>query len=252
MPTFSDHFSALAPDYVQYRPLYPIELVDYLSEIASSHALIWDCGCGNGQLSTLLTERFQQVIATDASPSQIHHAISHPNINYFCEPADQSSLDTASVDLIVAAQAAHWFDLPAFYAEARRVAKPHAPIVFITYNLLQINESIDALILDFYQQILGDFWSPERRHVENNYADLLFPFERLSSPALEIKATWTLNQVLKYINTWSAIRPAKQALGLLPFETFEKALKKAWGDLLETRQIRWSLTIMVGKLFSSR
>jgi|WetSurMetagenome_2_1015567.scaffolds.fasta_scaffold167958_2 SAM-dependent methyltransferase len=246
---FPDHFSGHATEYVKFRPLYPIELAEYLAHLVQTpHAVAWDCGCGNGQLAILLADYFQRVIATDASAAQIHHAISHPQIDYKCSAAEQSCLENESVDLIVVAQAAHWFNLPKFYEEVQRVAKPQAIIALITYNLMHINSQLDEIIEDFYQNILGTYWSPERRHVENNYAKLFFPFEKLPSPNLNISAELPLEGVINYINTWSAIRPAKQQLGLLPFETFENKLKENWGDLTTKKIIRWQLTLLVGKV----
>jgi ubiquinone/menaquinone biosynthesis C-methylase UbiE len=64
------------------------------------------------------------VIATDASAKQIGSAEAHPGVEYRCARAEDCGLADGSVDLVVAAQAAHWFDRPAFYGEARRVARP--------------------------------------------------------------------------------------------------------------------------------
>jgi SAM-dependent methyltransferase len=246
--SFSDHFSSHAADYLKYRPTYPIELAQYLSTLTQTPSVAWDCGCGNGQLSTLLAEYFQRVIATDASAAQIHNAIPHPQVDYRCATAEQSSLENESVDLIMVAQAAHWFDLPKFYEEVQRVAKPQAIIALVTYNLMRISPQLDEIIDDFYENILGNYWSPERRHVENNYVDLFFPFKRLPSPDLNITAELSCESVINYINTWSAIRPAKQQLGLLPFETFENKLKENWGDPMLKKTIRWHLTVLLGKI----
>lgn len=245
---FPDHFSSHAADYLKYRPLYPIELAQYLSTLTQTPFVAWDCGCGNGQLSILLAEYFQRVIATDASEAQILNAMPHPKVDYRCATAEQSFLEKERVDLIVVAQAAHWFDLPQFYREVQRVAKPNAIIAFITYNLMRIDSQLDEIIDEFYKNILGKYWSPERRHVENNYAELFFPFERLPSPNLSISAELPLAGVMNYINTWSAIRPAKQHLGNLPFETFENKLKESWGDPMLKKTIRWQLTVLLGNV----
>ena len=121
---FKDHFSHSAASYAAYRPTYPSELVSFLADTARRNEFAWDCGCGSGQLSTLLAERFQRVYATDASAKQIENAVSHPQVQYACAPAESSGLGDSVADLIVAAQAAHWFDLPVFYREVRRVGRP--------------------------------------------------------------------------------------------------------------------------------
>src|SRR5438034_4049730 len=77
MRRFQDHFSDVAAAYAAHRPTYPAALVDLLAESAPRRDLAWDAGCGSGQLSVLLAERFARVIATDASPEQIAHAAPH-------------------------------------------------------------------------------------------------------------------------------------------------------------------------------
>src|SRR3712207_1092083 len=118
--TFKDHFSARSADYAAYRPTYPAALVDDLAGLCAATELALDAGCGTGQLSVLLARRFEQVVATDASPQQIERAEAHPGVEYRVAPAERSGLADSTADLITVAQAAHWFDLPAFYAEARR------------------------------------------------------------------------------------------------------------------------------------
>src|SRR5207247_362245 len=81
--------------------------------------LAWDSGCGSGQLSVLLAGSFARVVATDASPEQIARAAVHPKVEYRCTRAEASGLPERVADLATAAQAVHWFDLPAYYAEVR-------------------------------------------------------------------------------------------------------------------------------------
>jgi ubiquinone/menaquinone biosynthesis C-methylase UbiE len=121
---FKDHFSKQAADYAIFRPSYPQELFAYLGSIAPSRGLAWDCGTGNGQAAVGLTSVFDRVIATDASAKQIANAHPHKRVDYRVARAEESGLESANVDLILIAQALHWFDLDRFYAEARRVLKP--------------------------------------------------------------------------------------------------------------------------------
>jgi ubiquinone/menaquinone biosynthesis C-methylase UbiE len=115
--SFKDHFSTRSADYAAYRPTYPMALVDALAEACAGTEDALDVGCGTGQLSVLLARRFGRVIATDASAKQIEAADPHDGVEYRVATAEASGLPDASVDLVVAAQAAHWFDLPAFYRE---------------------------------------------------------------------------------------------------------------------------------------
>jgi SAM-dependent methyltransferase len=121
---FKDHFSARAAAYAAYRPRYPTPLVGFLAGVAPSTDVAWDCGCGSGQLSVDLTRRFTRVVATDASAQQLAQAVPHPRVEYRHAAAEGSGLLDGSIDVAVAAQAAHWFDLAAYYGEGRRVVEP--------------------------------------------------------------------------------------------------------------------------------
>ncbi len=119
-----DHFSGIAAQYAQARPHYPAALFDWLAAHCAKRTLAWDCGAGNGQASVALAAYFEQVHATDISAAQLAEAPAHPRIHYRVAPADASALPSHTADLITVAQALHWFDLDAFYAEARRVLRP--------------------------------------------------------------------------------------------------------------------------------
>src|SRR5215469_10467827 len=124
---FKDHFSGHAADYSRYRPgAYPAALFKALAALAPDRGCVWDCATGNGQAALGLAELFERVEATDASDKQIAASTPHPRIHYSMAPAEKSGLPDKSVSLVNVAQALHWFDLPRFYAEVRRVAKPQA------------------------------------------------------------------------------------------------------------------------------
>lgn len=120
--SFKDYFSGDSAGYAAYRPTYPLALVDELAKISPGLQRALDCGCGTGQLSVMLAERFEEVVATDASAAQIRMAEPREGVVYRRALAEDSELPDASVDLVTVAQAAHWLDLPTFYAEVRRVA----------------------------------------------------------------------------------------------------------------------------------
>ncbi|MBF3045820.1 methyltransferase domain-containing protein, partial [Pseudomonas aeruginosa] len=67
---FKDHFSTGSANYAAHRPTYPARLVDELAALCPGTRLALDCGCGTGQLTVLLAERFERVVGTDASAAQ--------------------------------------------------------------------------------------------------------------------------------------------------------------------------------------
>ncbi|MCG7391933.1 class I SAM-dependent methyltransferase [Microvirga sp. ACRRW] len=246
--SFKDHFSEKSGNYAAYRPTYPRELVDYLASVCRQTELALDVGCGTGQLSMLLAERFRHVIATDASAQQIHNAEPHERVEYRIAPAEKSGLADASVDMITVAQAAHWFDLDAFYAEVRRIGKPGAVLALITYGVIEADTDIHPLIQRFYKDVVGPYWPPERRHVEDGYRSFAFPFEEWTAPPLAIEVQWQASDLIGYADTWSAVRGLEKAQGRQPIEHFHRDLLALWGDPQLRRAIRFPLSLRIGRL----
>jgi len=245
---FKDHFSIRSADYAAYRPTYPRALAAYLADLCARPDVALDAGCGTGQLSVLLAERFDRVVATDASAQQIENAEPNGRVEYRVAPAENSGLPEASVDLVTAAQAAHWFDLPAFYADVRRVGKPGAVLALITYGVVRADPDIDQVIQHFYRDVVGPYWPPERRHVEDGYRAFDFPFHEFPGPPLAIEVHWRAADMIGYAGTWSAVRAAEKVLGRGPIEAFRRTLLEAWGDPDHRRTIRFPLSFRIGRI----
>jgi SAM-dependent methyltransferase len=246
--SFKDHFSTKSGDYAAYRPTYPRALVDYLAGLCGHTDLALDVGCGTGQLSVLLAGRFHQVIATDASAQQIEKAEAYERVTYRVAPAERSGLPDHSADLITAAQAAHWFDLDAFYEEARRVGKPGGVLALITYGVIQVDPDITPIIEHFYKDVVGPYWPPERRHVEEGYRSFSFPFDECAAPPLAIEVQWQASDLIGYVDTWSAVRGLEKAQGRQPVEQFRHELLALWGEPRHRRTVRFPLSLRVGRM----
>ncbi|WP_428607076.1 class I SAM-dependent methyltransferase [Sedimenticola sp.] len=244
---FKDHFSNDSTAYSQYRPGYPAALFEFLARSCRSRETAWDCATGSGQAALQLAERFNRVIATDASDSQIAAAARHERIDYRVAAAEQSGLANASIDLVTVAQALHWFNLAAFFSEVKRVLKPDGIIAVWSYNLLRIDPQIDPIIDDLYQHVLHGFWPAERTRVERGYADLPFPFEAVASiPPFSMTAQWDLPRLAGYLGTWSAVQRMIQETGENPVERIYPNLLRQWGDPTRQRPVSWPLSIRVG------
>lgn len=245
MSTFKDHFSRDAAGYAACRPTYPDALFEQLATLAPARQRAWDCATGNGQAAIGLVQHFHEVIATDASAEQIAHAQAHPGVEYRTAQAESSGLDSASVDLVSVAQAAHWFDLDAFYREVRRVLRPGGVLALWCYERLSISPALDAHIELFYSDLLAPYWPPERRFVETGYRDLPFPFPRIDAPPMVMQATWTLDQLMGYFATWSAVKRYRAATGDDPLPALRGRLLRDWGS---ARQIVWPLSLRLGRV----
>jgi SAM-dependent methyltransferase len=230
-------FSTVAREYANFRPGYPPELFAWLARNCASRRDAWDCGCGSGQASTALAEYFDRVHATDVAPEQIGAAKPHPRVSYAVAAAEKSGLPAESVDLVTVAQALHWFDVEAFYAEARRVSRPGALLAVWTYPRPEfIDPHLDRAFNDFYVDVVGPYWPPERRHVDSQYETLPVPprelgFDTVPHPAFGLDLHWSLEQVLGYVSSWSATARYKKQKGTDPVPLLRDALSRLWpGD----------------------
>ena len=246
--SFKDHFSRLAAQYSAFRPTYPPAIFDYLAQLCPERRAAWDCACGNGQAALALAERFAAVIATDASPQQLAAAPAHANVTYRVARAEGSGIESNSVDLVTVAQALHWFDLDSFYAEAQRVLEPQGVLAVWTYGPLHVeDDGIDALFQEFYHDIVGPYWPPERRLVETGYRELAFPFAELSAPPFNMEEQWDRTHLLGYLTTWSATGRYVDDRKTDPVAALEERLSPLWVDAHSTRRVTWPLALRVGR-----
>lgn len=253
----ADHFSVVAARYAAYRPHYPPALAAALGRGETA----WDVGCGNGQLAVALAERFTRVIATDVSQAQLDAAVPHPRVEYRCVPAESSGLADASIDLVVAAQAAHWFDWPRFIAEVERVARPGALVALVSYGNVVIDGEPGRELARYHTEIAGPYWPAGREHVENGYRDLRMPWPAVTppgpdrggalpalpvggavAPGIIMTSEWTREELVGYVSSWSATARLVERHGPGEFEALGARLAAMWPDN-ERRLIRWPLTL---------
>ncbi|MFT4087752.1 MAG: class I SAM-dependent methyltransferase [Gordonia sp. (in: high G+C Gram-positive bacteria)] len=241
-------FGAGGADYAAHRPDYPAELAPLLAGLAPARNFAVDVGCGTGQLTRRLAEHFGAVEGLDLSADQIANATPAPGGAYRVGSESDTGLPDGVADLITAAQAAHWFDLPAFYREVRRIAVDGALLALITYGVTVIDDDLTERFDRFYVDEIGPFWPPERRHVDNGYRDFDFPFERVDVDVPAIERSWTLDDFLGYLRTWSAVRNAEAQgqAGLL--SAFAADLRELWGAPDRRRTVAWPVTVLAGRV----
>ena len=241
--SFKDYFSGHAQQYARARPSYPQDLFDYLFQVTIDHGAAWDCATGNGQTAVALASGFDTVIATDGSEQQIANAKPHDNIEYRAAIAENSLLAPVSIDLVTVSQALHWFNLELFFAEVDRVLKPGGVLAVWSYGIHSIDDYVDSVVDELYRVTLRDYWTGERKMVEQGYSGIQFPFKALSPPELSMSVQWSQNQLEDYLRSWSATQKYQQDKGIDPVMMLSPALTEAWtGELM---QVRWPLTLIV-------
>lgn len=224
-----DNFSSQAKDYSKFRPTYPPEMIEYVVSFSKSRGTALDVATGNGQLAKELAKYFNQVYATDMSQKQIDNAAHADNITYKVEPAEKTDFEDNQFDLITVAQAIHWFNFDAFYKEVKRLLKPDGIIAVLGYGLFQTNEHSHKILSHFYHDIIGPYWDPERRYLDENYETIPFPFEELEVKKFQANFNWSFEQLTGYLETWSAVQHyRKKNNDKNPVDLIRIQLKESW------------------------
>jgi len=223
-----DLFSEQADQYAKYRPSYPIEFYEYLNSILSNKNNAWDCGTGNGQVAIELAKFFEKVYATDISQAQLENAIIADNIEYSAQAAESSLFENDQFDLVIVAQAIHWFNFQEFYKEVKRTGKRNGLICVLGYGKLEISKEIDPIINHFYQKTLSGYWDKERKYIDENYETIPFPFTEIKAPKFANRLHWTLDHLISYLNTWTAVKHYIHQNGHNPVDRFKLELENHW------------------------
>jgi SAM-dependent methyltransferase len=247
LANFKDHFSEVAARYAEFRPTYPDELFSWLASLCKEHDAAWDCATGSGQAAAGLAPHFTQVVATDASAEQIAHAGAPANVSFRVAPAEASGLEARSIDLVTVAQAAHWFELPKFFAEAQRVLKPGGVLALWGYGRLDLPAGMDAIFQRFYSETVGPYWPPERKWIDDGYRSLDFPFAEIAAPDFFIEVEWNLPRLLAYLSTWSAVKRYRADRDSDPLPALMAELQPLWGDPDDALPLKWPLFLRVGR-----
>lgn len=228
-----DNFSSASHNYAQFRPTYPPELFNFLKKLVTNRQKVWDCGTGNGQVAGELSNFYEQVYATDISVQQLLNAVQRENIHYTKQPAEKTVFPDDHFDLVTVAQAVHWFNFDEFYDEVKRVLKPGAAIAVFGYGLFRSNPETDEIIDHFYREIIGEFWDEERNYLEEKYETIPFPFLEIEAPKFELRQKWSIERVLGYLNTWSAVKHYERAKAENPVQLIAKDLERSFGQVGE-------------------
>jgi SAM-dependent methyltransferase len=241
-------FSGLAKSYSESRPGYPPELFAWLASVAPGHGLAWDVATGNGQAAVGLAGHFERVVATDVSAEQLCHAQVHPRVEYRVGPAEASDLPAGSVDVVVAAAAVHWFDLPRFYEEIRRVARPGAVAAIWSYHVARVSEPLGEVLWSFYRDVVAPYFAAGASLVDDRYEAIELPGTELCPPPFESSVSWTVEQVVAFVRTWSGVEAYLRATGEDPVVALEPQLEAAFGSRGVEREVAFPLHLRASKL----
>ncbi|KAI9709876.1 MAG: hypothetical protein M1812_007584 [Candelaria pacifica] len=222
--------------YAALRPTYPASLYNtVLSYHQGAKDLCLDLGCGHGLVARYLSSTFAQVLGTDPSRGMIEQAqtstsaAEFPNVEF--REASAESLPFIrddSVDLVVAGQAAHWFDYPKLFPEMKRIVRKGGTLAFWGYkdhvfvDYPKATEVMNRYAYGKDKELLGSYWSqPGRSIVQNKLRDIQPPgsdwrdirrveYEpgtqgsRSGHGTLFMSKSMKIGEMKEYIRTWSS------------------------------------------------
>jgi len=135
-------FSDRVDNYVKYRPGYPSEVIEFLKSAGelSGSSVIADVGAGTGIFTKLLLDAGYRVYAVEPNQPMRDAAVEQLSTYNKFTPVDgtaeATTLADKSIDLIVCAQAFHWFNDAKTKVEFSRILKPDAKAALIWNNRL--------------------------------------------------------------------------------------------------------------------
>lgn len=168
----TERFSDRVNDYIKYRPSYPEEIIDYLQRKIRLEASwqIADIGSGTGISSALFLSKQHKVFGVEPNDEMRHAA--EKLLAYSDKfisvngSAEDTKLPNQSIDLIIAAQAFHWFEANAFKQECKRIGKENS------YVMLMWNERLlNTEFLIAYEALINKFASDYKQIDHRNFSE---------------------------------------------------------------------------------
>src|SRR5262249_36620595 len=186
--------------------------------------------------------------ATDVSAEQLRYAVRHERIEYRVARAEGSGLALDSVDLVTVAAAIHWFDLPQFYTEVRRIVRDGGVLAAWAYHVAHVGPPLDEILMPFYHDVIAPYFAPGARLVDRKYEDLRLPGEPLEVPSFSASVSWTAEQVLRFMRTWSGVHSYMESRGKDPVLEVEGEIRDALGGPDRPHLLQWPLYVRASRL----
>ncbi|KAM0347639.1 hypothetical protein ACHAPU_004652 [Fusarium lateritium] len=206
--TFRNFSNQQASDYATGRLGYSKALIDRILAFHRStggqNEIVLDVGCGPGIATRILAPHFDAAYGADPGQSMIDKAkelggqtrIGDPIIYELSAAETIDKMDhvsNASVDMITAATAAHWFDMPRFWIAAAKMLKPGGTVaIWTSFRQPASDEQRTNMqsIFDDFRDTLSPYANAGSHVVQNGYADLVLPWEDPDTASLYDRQTF--------------------------------------------------------------
>ncbi len=197
--TFRSYTHAQGATYAQNRRGYHSKLyqiiIDHHTSTGGQPTTILDVGCGPGTAIRELAPRFNHAIGLDPSEGMISTARSLGGVSSTSQPirfevstaedlGSQLSppIPDSSVDIIIAATAAHWFDMSRFWPRTAQLLKPGGTVALWAISSMYAHPStpnraaIQDAISEFEDRHLKPYMQPGSLLGLNLYINISLPW----------------------------------------------------------------------------
>jgi SAM-dependent methyltransferase len=175
-----NRFSDRVENYIRYRPDYPEGIVSFLSQegLLSPDSVIADIGSGTGISTALFLKNGNTVFAVEPNKEMREAAErllkEYPGFHSLEGKAEETNIPSATIDLITAGQAFHWFDRQQCKLEFKRIGKSAAHIVLMWND--RRTESTDFLreYENFIKEYATDYGEVNHKNIDANVFEDFF------------------------------------------------------------------------------
>jgi SAM-dependent methyltransferase len=200
MANNTERFSDRVENYIKYRPTYPQGLISYLKEKTGfdpAH-VVADIGSGTGISTELFLRNGNKVYAVEPNKDMRDAAdkllIEYPGYVCINGTSEATTLSDHSIDLIVAAQAFHWFDRAAFKKECQRIGRAGAHCLLI-WNERKVVSDFEKAYEELLIKYGNDYLVVDHRNIREKDIESFFAPEKLISTTLHNEQIFDLEGV---------------------------------------------------------
>jgi ubiquinone/menaquinone biosynthesis C-methylase UbiE len=234
-----ERFQGWSDRYAGFRPGYPDTLLKTLSDLIIDEppppgGAVADIGSGTGiftrQLRTFLPVAIP-IVGIEPAPDMRREAQTRSSvqvgIEYLDGTAENIPLGTESIRAVVAATAAHWFNRPAFYDEARRTLMPFGIMAIVEYVRDVETSPAAAAVVDFLEHYGGP-----RAYAPPDYAAELRTATAFLDFQYSVESATLLLTPSEFLGLALSSSHARAAIQTLGQKTAEKLLLRAVDRLI--------------------
>jgi SAM-dependent methyltransferase len=231
----ADRFTGLASIYAEHRPSYPSEIIARLTARASTSRApktAIDIGCGTGIATLALAKALPEwrIIAAEPNADMLAKAretcAGQSNIEFTRTGAEALPGDDGTIGLVVAAQALHWFDEAAFFAEAARVLSPGGHLAILYNNRQNGLSAVLREIEDYLESIDGSYNRDYRARDISATLGTLDLFGNVESARHVWLQPTSSDDLVNYFMSRSMLKPLTEKVGI-------SKIRHAIGDIAD-------------------